>query len=123
MAVRRARAQKGGNPVWGRGGGAAGEGRSEGLPGSLGAGADRQMVAAGGCGAAGRAGCRSFPPRWAWLLGAQVLRSLARPARTAAERGEGIGGPPGRAWPPASAAALVQVKGSSSRPGERIAHT
>ncbi|OWK06533.1 SLC37A3 [Cervus elaphus hippelaphus] len=71
------------------------------------------MVAAGGCGAAGQAGCRSFPPRWAWLLGAQVLRSLARPARTAAERGEGIGGPPGRAWPPASAAALVQIWSSN----------
>ena len=87
-----------------------------------GAGADRQTVAAGGCGAAGQAGRRSFPPRWAWLLGAQVLRNLARPAGTAAERGGRIGGPPGRAWPAALAAALVQVKGSSSRPAERIAH-
>lgn len=81
--MRRAHVQKGGNLAWGRGGGAAGEGQSGGLQG---AGADRQTGAAGGCGAAGQAGRRSFPPRWAWLLGAQGLRNLARPARTGAGR-------------------------------------
>lgn len=113
---------RGWSPGLGRGGGAAGEGRSEGLPGRQ----DRRR-----CrwwrtvGVALRAGWACLAPR---RPSPSVPRNPAGRARSAAgaerEDREGLRGE-AAAWSPASAAAagaLVQEKGLWSRPGERIPH-
>ena len=126
--ARRARAEEGRNPAWGGGGGGGRRSRGQvrGASRRRGDGAERQKVAAGGCGAAGKAGHPSFPPLWAWLLGAQVLRDLAGPASTAAEGSGRIGRASGESRRPGPTPArrrgrlckkgvcrLDQVKGAS----------